>query len=97
MMGKYDAIVQQGWNEHVSAEPRPDNWVIASVPLRQELAAVLNRHSVENASGTPDFVLAGYLLDCLAAWDTAVGRRDKWYGVDMSGDPDPKVNAGSEQ
>lgn len=48
--------------------------------FKEELRALLNRHSVENASDTPDFVLAEYLLDCLGVWETAVSRRDKWYG-----------------
>lgn len=48
--------------------------------LRQELAAVLNRHSAENGSDTPDFILATYLLDCLKVWNEAVRERDRWYG-----------------
>lgn len=48
--------------------------------LAKELSAVLNRHSVENGSNTPDFILAQYLLGCLAAFETAVNAREKWYG-----------------
>jgi len=50
--------------------------------LEKELAATLNRHSAENASNTPDFILAQYLLGCLAAWNTAVQQRETWYGRD---------------
>ena len=50
--------------------------------LQEDIAAVLNRHSVENASNTPDFILAMYLLNCLAAFDEAVQQRETWYGRD---------------
>lgn len=48
--------------------------------LRDELTDLLNKHSAETASGTPDFVLADFLLGCLAAWDESVPRRDAWRG-----------------
>lgn len=50
------------------------------VDLRSDLRSVLNRHSAENGSDTPDGVLAGYLLDCLAAFDRATLARSSWYG-----------------
>lgn len=55
--------------------------------LRVEITAALNRCSAENGSDTPDFVLAEFLLGCLAAFDTAVACREKWYG--------PRVIAGA--
>ena len=57
--------------------------------FKEELTALLNRHSVENASGTPDFVLAEYLMDCLGIWETTVGRRDKWYGFNPENVEEP--------
>jgi len=50
--------------------------------LEKELTATLNRHSAENASNTPDWILAQYLLSCLEAWNTAVQQREGWYGRD---------------
>lgn len=47
--------------------------------LRKELTALLNRHSAESGSDTPDWVLAQYLLDCLAGWDRAIVARQRWY------------------
>lgn len=56
--------------------------------LRADLAAVLNRHSRENGSNTPDFILAQYLSNCLDAYDVAIGQRAQWYGrVDSIGGP----------
>jgi hypothetical protein len=44
---------------------------------------------MENASGTPDFILARYLTDCLLAWNRSMQEREAWYGrqanPDMSG------------
>ena len=48
--------------------------------LIDELAAVLNCASAENGSDTPDFILAAYLSDCLAAWNRNVTAREAWYG-----------------
>ena len=50
--------------------------------LEDEIKAVLNSHSAENVSNTPDWVLAQYLLSCLAAFNTAVQQRENWYGRD---------------
>jgi len=46
--------------------------------LRTKIAHVLNEHSAENGSDTPDFILADYLMDCLCAFDRAANRRGDW-------------------
>ena len=48
--------------------------------FRKELEQVINRHSRENGSNTPDFILAVYLVSCLRAFDDAVNCRESWYG-----------------
>jgi len=48
--------------------------------FRKELEHLINRHSRENGSDTPDFILAEFLADCLAAWDKNLTRREQWYG-----------------
>lgn len=50
--------------------------------LNEELTDILNRFSCENASNTPDFCLAEYLLNCLEAFNVAVSQRETWYGRD---------------
>ncbi len=56
--------------------------------FRGDLAEVLNRHSRENGSNTPDHILAQYLANCLDAYDVAIGTRAQWYGrVDSIGGP----------
>lgn len=50
--------------------------------LQTEIEKVLNRHSAENGSNTPDFILAEYLTGCLAAFNRATNAREKWHGRD---------------
>lgn len=49
--------------------------------FESELESLINRHSIENESGTPDFILATYIRNCLDAFSIAVRHRSKWYGV----------------
>jgi hypothetical protein len=48
--------------------------------FERDLESLINRHSLENASGTPDFILAAYLQNCLNAFNTAVRQRGNWRG-----------------
>ena len=59
---------------------------LTSDSLLNDVALVLNRYSAENASNTPDFILAEYLRACLMAYDAAVQSRAMWYGrMDVPG------------
>lgn len=49
-------------------------------PFERDLSSVLNRHSQENESGTPDFILAQYLKACLTNFNIAVQNRAQWRG-----------------
>jgi hypothetical protein len=53
--------------------------------FRKDLEGLINRHSMENGSNTPDFMLSSYLVACLLAFDEITKARDKWY----RGDNDP--------
>jgi hypothetical protein len=57
--------------------------------ILRDLAGVINRHSLENASATPDFILAEYLLDCLGTWNRAAHARERWYGRDPAFQENP--------
>ncbi len=48
--------------------------------LQATIASALNRFSAENASNTPDFILAQFLMGCLDAWNRSVQDRETWYG-----------------
>lgn len=60
---------------------REDEGAEGRQTLRRELASVLNRHSLEEGSNTPDFILADYLLGCLDSFDRCTRAREKWYGI----------------
>jgi hypothetical protein len=51
--------------------------------LSHALASALNQFSAENGSNTPDFILAQYLLGCLAAFNAASRARETWYGQSL--------------
>lgn len=48
--------------------------------FHKELEQLINKHSMENISDTPDFILADYMMGCLKNFDTSVRIRDDWYG-----------------
>jgi hypothetical protein len=50
--------------------------------LENDISKLLNSYSAENDSNTPDFILAQYLMACLAAFNVAVQQRETWYGRD---------------
>lgn len=64
--------------------------------IERELAAVLNKYSAEVVSGTPDFILARYVTDCLKSFNEAVSHRAEWRGEPIgfrgfSATPEPKT------
>jgi hypothetical protein len=48
--------------------------------FQQELEQLVNKHSMENGSNTPDYILSAYLNQCLVTFNTCVDHREKWYG-----------------
>lgn len=48
--------------------------------FEQDLRQLINKHSVENTSNTPDLILAEYLNACLSAFSVATRQRERWYG-----------------
>jgi hypothetical protein len=55
--------------------------------LKRDLTALLHHYSLENGSHTPDFLLADYLLQCLAVFDVTIAHREAWYGRPIDGAP----------
>ncbi len=51
--------------------------------FRKELENLINIHSMENNSNTPDFILADYLVECLKLFEKTSKRREKWYGKSL--------------
>jgi hypothetical protein len=63
--------------------------------LEDTIRNALNCASRENASDTPDFVLAQYLMDCLKAFEAATTARERWYGRLPSGQPESPFGGGA--
>ena len=59
--------------------PENPNKKEVTVSFESELGKLINSYCIENASDTPDFILAGYMLDCLDAFNTACNKRTRWY------------------
>ncbi len=51
--------------------------------FERELQSLLNSHSKENESNTPDFLLSEFLMGCLKAYNTALKKRDKWFNINV--------------
>ena len=47
--------------------------------FKSELRSLINIHSIENGSDTPDYLLAEYLIACLKVYEGVVTKRDMWY------------------
>ncbi len=59
-----DRLCDTGLVDHGPGSSKPRGF-------RGDLASLLNQHSKEQGSNTPDFILAQYLVDCLEAFDRA--------------------------
>lgn len=55
--------------------------------FRGDLEHLINRHSMENGSDTPDHILADFLDACLKAFDQATRDRTNWYVPPEPTDP----------
>jgi len=61
-------------------QPKPDTF-------KEALIEAINIYSQENGSDTPDYILAEYLVDCLAKFNKAVNDREVYYGRLKNGVP----------
>ncbi len=66
--------------------------------LEKGIERLLNCHCRENASNTPDFILAAYLMRCLEAFEKTSVRREAWFGrhLSINGIDSPDLAEGCE-
>lgn len=62
----------------------------------QDLARVINCHSMEIGSHTPDHILAEFLTGCLKTWNEATRAREKWYASANSDFKEPGLTPAPE-
>lgn len=87
--GRDPAFQFSGWGGELTEPERAvvENRLprtITSQALTNAFAHAINCESRENASNTPDFILASYLVECLKNYEAAVNAREKWYGREVS-------------
>lgn len=51
--------------------------------FQNELAALINKHSLENRTDTPDFILARYVVEALEALERHHHAKKSWYSDDI--------------
>ena len=69
-----------GWIKSPVPLPKPAP-VMQQTPFAEALEQLLNDHSREQDSNTPDFLLSEFLQGCLTLWNRTVIERDKWRGI----------------
>lgn len=50
--------------------------------FKKDLAAVINKHGIDNRCNTPDFVLAEHVSRTLLSLSNLTLERDQWFGFD---------------
>jgi hypothetical protein len=73
---------QIDWNIDANqpAQSFPAEIIEAETDLEKDLGHILNKHSAENESGTPDFILAMYLKAQLDLFNQTIKNRAAWRG-----------------
>jgi predicted Zn-ribbon and HTH transcriptional regulator len=61
--------------------------------LEKDIEHAINRYSAESDSNTPDFILAKFMMECLAAFNSATQQRDKRRS-NIAAAPGPKCSDG---
>jgi len=51
-----------------------------TMTFKEELEILINKHSMENDSNTPDFILADYLMECLQNFNKTSRTRENGMG-----------------
>ncbi len=54
--------------------------------FQTELTTLLNRHSIDNETNTPDYILAEFLVNQLRTWTTSLLNTVDWYGWETLSD-----------
>ncbi len=85
-LNHYDELARKAnhWNSEIPKAIRAfyNEKIQKESPFQKELEGLLNKYSQENASNTPDFILAEYLGNCLHNYNTTVAKRDDWNTSD---------------
>lgn len=64
-------------------DKKADELMQGAKTFKEELTELINRHSKENGSNTPDFILAMFLTGAADVFDVATNERSKWYSYQV--------------
>lgn len=96
-IGGYYVVYADGYSSYSPAQAFEEGYTLISeakdASFREQLRESINRASRENASNTPDFILAQYLLDSLRAYEYATRRREQHAGRFKLHCADPECSA----
>lgn len=53
---------------------------VFSPNLKRDLQDLLNKHGVDSATNTPDFILAESIITYLGTLGLTIQKRDEWHG-----------------
>lgn len=56
---------------------------VAELDFERELAALLNKYSMDNATNTPDFILARHIIRDLDTYRETKQENDSWHNSNM--------------
>ncbi len=74
---------REGWaNNLIHPDGECSGPSCRTASLDKDIECLINKHSREQDSNTPDFILAEYLMACLGAFEVASNRREGWYSVE---------------
>jgi hypothetical protein len=60
--------------------------------FQEELENLINKHSIENGSNTPDYILAKFLNECLENFNNIIRLRENHYGRELKNLSKEKIN-----
>lgn len=67
------------WPHCLTPMPESATTNEAQESFKTQLTRLINHHSLEGGSDTPDFLLADYLVQCLAVFDVTITHREAWH------------------
>lgn len=65
---------------YVYKKKRTISFVPSDEDFEKDLISLINRYSKENESDTPDYIIAGYLVESLRTFNKTTNKRRWWYG-----------------
>jgi hypothetical protein len=77
LRAEFDQLKEQQMNDIQSNDEMPcEETTKDYTDFRKELSELINKHSLESGSNTPDFVLSNFLVDTLICFDSATISRN---------------------